>query len=111
MMQRNPPRLEAITGYWIHAPRIFTIIQRKVSIGHFSQLYEVISGHIILESRWLDLNFKKYNLQESQALFNDAFPNGFAWEVLKVFSAPPKVGFSWHHWGTFSGTRLFPVNS
>ena len=116
-MQRSPPKLETITGYWIHAPRIFMIIQRKVSIDHFRlkfsvRLFGVISGHISLQMvrRWFDLNFKKYNRQESHSLFNNTFPNGFAWEVLKVFSPPPKVGFSWRHWGQFSGMRSFPVN-
>ncbi|KAH6880400.1 hypothetical protein B0T10DRAFT_143909 [Thelonectria olida] len=25
----------------------------------------------------------------------------FAWEVLEVYSGPPKVAFKWRHWGTF----------
>jgi len=50
MMPKNSPRLEAITGYWIHAQRIFMIIQRKVSIGHFSQLFRgQVGSH---NSRW-----------------------------------------------------------
>lgn len=24
----------------------------------------------------------------------------FAWEVLEVYSGPPKVSFKWRHWGT-----------
>ena len=24
----------------------------------------------------------------------------FAWEVLEVYSGPPKVAFRWRHWGT-----------
>jgi hypothetical protein len=24
----------------------------------------------------------------------------FAWEVLEVYSGPPKVAFKWRHWGT-----------
>jgi hypothetical protein len=38
---------------------------------------------------------------------HDAFHNAFAafpWEVLDVFSGPPKVAFTWRHWGTFTGT-------
>lgn len=27
----------------------------------------------------------------------------FPWEVLEVFSGPPTVGFSWRHWGNFTG--------
>lgn len=28
----------------------------------------------------------------------------FPWEVLEVFSGPPKVAFTWRHWGHFTGT-------
>ena len=41
--------------------------------------------------------------ESSGKLFHTAFPNGFLWEVLEVFSSPPKVAFKWRHWGTFSG--------
>lgn len=36
-------------------------------------------------------------------LFKEAFPDAFPWEVLKVFSGPPKVAFSWRHWAHFTG--------
>lgn len=35
--------------------------------------------------------------------FKDAFA-AFPWEVLKVFSGPPLVTFSWRHWANFTGT-------
>ncbi|CAB9502821.1 Inherit from NOG: Pathogenesis related protein-like protein [Seminavis robusta] len=38
---------------------------------------------------------------------HDTFHNAFAafpWEVLDVFSGPPKVAFTWRHWGQFTGT-------
>lgn len=41
--------------------------------------------------------------ESSGKLFHTAFPKGFLWEVLEVFSAPPNVTFKWRHWGTFSG--------
>ncbi|MFQ4142003.1 SnoaL-like polyketide cyclase [Chlorogloeopsis sp. ULAP02] len=41
--------------------------------------------------------------ESSGKLFRTAFPKGFLWEVLEVYSAPPKVTFKWRHWGTFSG--------
>ncbi|MDF5730778.1 MAG: SnoaL-like polyketide cyclase [Rhizonema sp. PD38] len=41
--------------------------------------------------------------ESSAHLFHNAFPNGFLWEVLEVFSGPPKVALKWRHWGTFSG--------
>lgn len=41
--------------------------------------------------------------ESSHAHFRGAFPGGFPWEVLEVYSGPPKVAFSWRHWATFAG--------
>ena len=41
--------------------------------------------------------------ESSQQLFRGTFKNGFPWEVITVFSGPPKVVFSWRHWATFDG--------
>ena len=41
--------------------------------------------------------------ESSGQLFHTAFPKGFLWEVLEVFSAPPNVSFKWRHWGHFDG--------
>lgn len=41
--------------------------------------------------------------EESHDKFHEAFA-AFPWEVLEVFSGPPKVAFTWRHWGTFTGT-------
>jgi hypothetical protein len=38
----------------------------------------------------------------SHHVFKDAFA-AFAWETLKVFAGPPKVAFTWRHWGHFTG--------
>ena len=46
---------------------------------------------------------KETNLSSHQ-LFRTAFPNGFAWEVIEVYSPPPTVAFSWRHWAEYSGT-------
>jgi hypothetical protein len=40
---------------------------------------------------------------QSHDKFHDAFA-AFPWEVLEVYSGPPKVAFTWRHWGKFSGT-------
>jgi len=40
---------------------------------------------------------------ETHHAFKDAFA-AFPWEVLKVFSGPPLVTFSWRHWAHFTGT-------
>ena len=41
--------------------------------------------------------------EQSHEKFHKAFA-AFPWEVLEVYSGPPKVGFSWRHWGNFTGT-------
>ncbi|MEA5594995.1 SnoaL-like polyketide cyclase [Rivularia sp. UHCC 0363] len=43
------------------------------------------------------------NFLSSGRLFRSAFPKGFLWEVLEVYSSPPNVTFKWRHWGTFNG--------
>lgn len=40
--------------------------------------------------------------EDSHEAFHDAFA-AFPWEVLEVFSGPPKVAFTWRHWGHFTG--------
>ncbi|WVZ68946.1 hypothetical protein U9M48_017817 [Paspalum notatum var. saurae] len=39
----------------------------------------------------------------SHDLFRAAFPRGFAWEVLKVYSGPPVIAFKFRHWGHKDG--------
>jgi hypothetical protein len=41
--------------------------------------------------------------EQSHDKFHDAFA-AFPWEVLDVYSPPPKVAFTWRHWGTFTGS-------
>jgi hypothetical protein len=43
------------------------------------------------------------NFETSTQLFHNAFPNGFLWEVLEVYSTPPTIAFKWRHWGHFQG--------
>lgn len=45
----------------------------------------------------------KETFASSHDLFRGTFKDGFPWEVLHVFSGPPKVVFSWRHWGIFNG--------
>uniref|UniRef100_A0A7S2YSQ3 Pathogen-related protein n=1 Tax=Entomoneis paludosa TaxID=265537 RepID=A0A7S2YSQ3_9STRA len=44
----------------------------------------------------------KITWEDSHDTFHETFA-AFPWEVLEVFSGPPKVGFTWRHWGTFTG--------
>ncbi|MEX5711647.1 MULTISPECIES: SnoaL-like polyketide cyclase [Parafrankia] len=41
--------------------------------------------------------------ESSHETFHRAFPGGFFWEVLEVYSPPPVIAFKWRHWGTFDG--------
>jgi hypothetical protein len=43
------------------------------------------------------------DFESSAKLFHTAFPHGFPWEVLEVYSGPPNVTFKWRHWGHFQG--------
>lgn len=43
------------------------------------------------------------NFETSTNLFHSAFPNGFLWEVIEVYSGPPNIVFKWRHWGDFKG--------
>lgn len=43
------------------------------------------------------------DFETSTTLFHSAFPEGFLWEVLEVYSAPPTIAVKWRHWGHFRG--------
>ena len=62
-------------------------IQDIIQKGTYCCLLEGMSHPV------LDMDF-----EESNKCFNSKFKTGFAWEVKKVFSGPPKVVFSWRHW-------------
>lgn len=62
------------------------------------------SYNSILQNAPKDLyNAAEETFESSHGLFRKAMPKGFPWEVVQVFSGPPKVAFSWRHWGTFDG--------
>ncbi|XP_071955431.1 uncharacterized protein [Antedon mediterranea] len=44
--------------------------------------------------------------ESSHGVFKEAFPDGFAWELIEVISGPPKVTFTWRHWTKWSGPYL-----
>jgi hypothetical protein len=46
---------------------------------------------------------KEETFESSSNIFHTAFPGGFFWEVLEVYSPPPVVSFKWRHWGHFTG--------
>ena len=48
-------------------------------------------------------NSESHTLESAQELFHSTFTKGFAWEVLEVFSGPPRWALTWRHWGKFCG--------
>uniref|UniRef100_A0ACD5W1U3 Uncharacterized protein n=1 Tax=Avena sativa TaxID=4498 RepID=A0ACD5W1U3_AVESA len=46
---------------------------------------------------------KAETFESSHDLFRSAFPRGFAWEVVKVYSGPPVIAFKFRHWGHMEG--------
>ncbi|KAK8706283.1 hypothetical protein V6N13_049855 [Hibiscus sabdariffa] len=43
------------------------------------------------------------SFESSHQAFRSAFPRGFAWEVIAVYSGPPLIAFKFRHWGIFEG--------
>lgn len=65
------------------------------------------SYNALLKSR-LPEEFKYYKAEEesfdsSHDAFRSAFPRGFAWEVVGVYSGPPMIAYKFRHWGFFEG--------
>ena len=55
-------------------------------------------GDVLLPPRRDVAPCSGHGFEKSNKYFNSKFRTGFAWEVKKVFSGPPKVVFSWRHW-------------
>ncbi|XP_055804864.1 pathogen-related protein-like [Solanum dulcamara] len=45
----------------------------------------------------------KETFESSHNDFRSAFPRGFAWEVINMYSGPPVVTYKFRHWGFFEG--------
>lgn len=48
-------------------------------------------------------NCNTHSFQTSHDSFRSAFNQGFPWELMEVFSGPPRVAFSWRHWAHWTG--------
>ncbi|KAL0910527.1 hypothetical protein M5K25_021518 [Dendrobium thyrsiflorum] len=65
------------------------------------------SYNALLQSQ-MPLEMQSYRAEEesfdsSHHIFGTAFPRGFAWELLKLFSGPPEITFKFRHWGYMEG--------
>ncbi len=52
---------------------------------------------LIGQTNYYDSN--SVSFEESHLAFKRSFGEGFAWEVLEVYSGPPTVTFTWRHFG------------
>ncbi|XAR68268.1 hypothetical protein NMG60_11003342 [Bertholletia excelsa] len=48
-------------------------------------------------------NAEEESFESSHEAFRSAFPRGFAWEVMGVYSGPPEIAYKFRHWGFFEG--------
>lgn len=48
---------------------------------------------------------------KSHQVFRQALKSGFALEILKVYSPPPRVLFKFRHWGYMTGNLKCPMRS
>lgn len=65
--------------------------------GNYNTLLWNIENKAIYDS-------SKESFNSSHDVFRNTFKDGFPWEVLHVLAGPPKVVFTWRHWGIFNGT-------
>ena len=63
-------------------------------VGNYNVLLNTCPRHLY--------DAENTSFTDSHEKFHKAFA-AFPWEVLDVFSGPPKVAFSWRHWAHFTG--------
>ena len=68
-----------------------------------SEAYEIGNYNALMKDCPAYKKYGQLSFEQSHELFGTAFTKGFPWEVLKVFSGPPTVLFSWRHWGHLDG--------
>lgn len=64
-------------------------------MGNYNWLMEACPAHLY--------DSKAHTFESSHKLITGAFSEGFPWELLRVFSGPPKVAIEWRHWGKVTG--------
>lgn len=51
-----------------------------------------------------DYRGSEHTFDSSEAVFHQAFPEGFLWELMSLTVALPVATLQWRHWGKMSGT-------
>jgi hypothetical protein len=69
-----------------------------------AQLMAGMGHHNVLVGETKSYSSKAQSFTSADALFKNVFPDGFAWEVLEVYSGPPVISFKWRHFSKYTGT-------
>ncbi len=69
--------------------------KRAAELGNYNLLMAACPAHLY--------DAKSETFESSEKKFKSTFLDGFPWEVLEVFSGPPKISVLWRHWATFNG--------
>ena len=63
-----------------------------------------VGSYAFLLGKCPHFNGSKETFESADKMFNNAFnETGFAWEVIKVYSGPPDVTFTFRHFGRHTG--------
>jgi hypothetical protein len=73
--------------------------QMMADIGPYNALIGDIPG---------TYDASKQTFESANKIFSEIFTEGFALEILEVYSGPPVVNFKWRHFGPFSGKYTDP---
>jgi len=68
-----------------------------------AQLMADIGPYNMLLGETKDYSSAGHSFETSNKVFSESLPEGFAWEVLEVYSGPPNVSFKWRHFGKMTG--------
>ncbi|XP_020224965.1 pathogen-related protein [Cajanus cajan] len=72
--------------------------EETLSIGSYNAL---LKNSLPQELKYYKADEESF--ESSHEAFRSAFPRGFAWEVIKVYTGPPEIAFKFRHWGFFEG--------
>lgn len=72
--------------------------QEVLAVGSYNALL-----HSSLPQQHENYKSSVETFDSSHEIFRAVFPDGFAWEVLAVYSGPPVVAFKFRHWGVMKG--------
>eukprot|EP00435_Cladocopium_sp_Y103_P004185 s5852_g1.t1 len=74
---------------------MFATVSEANEVGNYNVLLSGCPAHLY--------DSQNTTWEQSHEKFHHAFA-AFPWELLEVFSGPPKVAFTWRHWGEFTGS-------